>query len=82
MQAVSKATRAPGKYRLVWDGTDGDNKPVSQGTYTIRVEVHREYGRHVQQTGALKCMGDEVKLTLKETAETEATEVVYGPREK
>ena len=45
-ESVSSATRAPGKYTLKWDGTDGSGRPVSSGKYTVAIEVAREHGTH------------------------------------
>src|SRR5262249_6862212 len=80
LKAVTRSTRAPGKYEVVWDGKDDRGKPVPQGTYTVRVEVHREHGKHVTQTGKLECGAEGAKITLEKNAETEATVVEYGKK--
>jgi thiamine biosynthesis lipoprotein ApbE len=77
VKAVTRATRGPGKYTLNWDGKDDKGKPLPQGTYTIQVEVTREYGRHVSQTGKIECKADDTRVTLDKNAETEATVVEY-----
>jgi hypothetical protein len=77
VKAVTRATRGPGKYTLAWDGKDDKGRPLPQGTYTIQVEVTREYGRHVSQTGKIECMENDAKVTLDKNAETEATIVEY-----
>jgi hypothetical protein len=82
VKTVSRATRPPGKYQLAWDGKDDKGKIVEQGKYTVRVEVIREHGKHVFQTGAIDCLADAAKTTLKKTAENDDTSVEYGPREK
>ena len=38
------ATRSPGTYSVVWDGTDIDGNLVSQGEYVLYVEAAREHG--------------------------------------
>lgn len=38
------ATRAPGSYSVVWDGTDLDGDKVAQGEYVVFVEAAREHG--------------------------------------
>ena len=43
---VSRPTRQPGKYSVVWDGTDDQQKPVKQGRYTVFVEAAREHGTY------------------------------------
>lgn len=77
VKAVSRATRAPGKYEVVWDGKDDAGKPVPQGTYTVKVEVHREHGKHLTQIGTIKCLGEATKVTLDKNAETGDTVVDY-----
>jgi hypothetical protein len=82
VKAVTRATRAPGKYTVVWDGKDDKGMPLPQGTYTIRIEVHREHGKHVLQTGKIACAAEAAQVTLKENAETGTTTVAYGKKEK
>ncbi len=82
VKAVTKATRAAGDYALVWNGTDDKGNALAPGTYTVRVEVNREHGRHVQQSGKVECGEKKVTVTLDATAETGVTKVQYGPNEK
>jgi thiamine biosynthesis lipoprotein ApbE len=82
VRSVTKGTRAPGRYSLVWDGTDDKGKALQPGTYSVHIEVHREHGKHVHQTGKIECGDEKVSVTLDATAETGEAEVKYGPREK
>lgn len=75
IESVTKATRAPGKYRLVWDGTDDKGNTVSAGMYSVHIEVHREHGKHVRQTGKILCGEQKVSVTLDATAETGEAEL-------
>lgn len=43
---VSSPTRQPGKYSVVWDGTDDQKKPVAAGEYTVYIEAAREHGTY------------------------------------
>jgi thiamine biosynthesis lipoprotein ApbE len=81
-KVITRATRAPGSYTLAWDGTDDKGKAMPPGTYIVQVEVNREHGKHVRQTGKIECSNDKATLTLKATEETGETQVQYGPREK
>jgi hypothetical protein len=81
-KVVSRATRAPGSYTLAWDGTDDKGKALPPGTYTVQVEVNREFGKHVRQAGKVECGDEKVTVTLKATDETGETKVEYGPRTK
>ena len=46
LKTISGATRAPGKYKLQWDGRDDAGKLVPQGKYTVYLEVAREHGTY------------------------------------
>ena len=46
VDAVTSATRQPGKYTLQWDGKDNAGKPVRAGTYTVCIEAAREHGTY------------------------------------
>lgn len=44
IDAVSSATRVPGEYSVVWDGTTASGDRAEQGTYFIAIESAREHG--------------------------------------
>jgi hypothetical protein len=46
IETISVATRAPGKYSLVWNGRNDDGKLVPQGAYTVCIEAAREHGTY------------------------------------
>jgi thiamine biosynthesis lipoprotein ApbE len=80
VKAVSRATRGPGKYSLVWDGKDDKGNALPQGTYTVHVEVHREHGKLVRQTGKLDCLANPAMMTLDKNAETGDTLLEYAKK--
>ncbi len=80
VKAVTRATRGPGKYELVWDGKDDKGNPLGQGTYTVRVEVHREFGKHLRQTGKIDCKAEDAAVTLEKNDETGDTVVTYAKK--
>jgi thiamine biosynthesis lipoprotein ApbE len=80
VRAVTRATRGPGQYEVVWDGKDDKGNPVPRGTYTVRVEVHREHGKHLRQSGKIACGAGPAKVTLTKNAETGDTVVEYGKK--
>ena len=43
---ISGATRKPGKYNVVWDGTDNADQLVKPGEYTVCIEAAREHGTY------------------------------------
>ena len=42
--AVSRASRPPGRYRIVWDGRANDGSYVPTGQYILNIEASREHG--------------------------------------
>lgn len=43
---ISRPTRAPGKYDVVWDGKDDSGVPIKPGKYSILIEAAREHGTY------------------------------------
>jgi thiamine biosynthesis lipoprotein ApbE len=82
LKAVTKATRAPGKYELVWDGKDDAGNPVPQGTYTVKLEVHREHGKDQTQTGKVKCEAADDQVTMEKKDEVGESTVAYAKKPK
>lgn len=46
IKTVSKPTRNPGKYKVVWNGKDDDGKKLKPGEYSILIETTREHGSY------------------------------------
>lgn len=82
IKAVTRATRGPGKYDLVWDGKDDKGTALGQGTYTVRVEVHREFGEHLRQSGKIECKDKAATEKLAKNAETAETVIEYKAAKK
>lgn len=70
--SVSGATRAPGDYTVVWDGTGLDGAPVAQGTYTVYVEGAREHGPYEVTSAELNIGTDGFTVTLPDNGELSA----------
>ncbi len=82
VKAVTKATRGPGKYDLIWDGKDDKGTALSQGIYTVRVEVHREFGAHLRQSGKIECKDKPATTKLEKNTETAETVIEFKKPEK
>jgi hypothetical protein len=80
VMSLSRATRPPGHYDLVWDGRDQDGTPVEPGSYKITVEANRENGGYGKQSSTLVCGDAPAKLTLPATINFEPVAIEYGPR--
>jgi thiamine biosynthesis lipoprotein len=79
-RSVTRATRPPGKYELVWNGVDNENRPVHPGTYRITVETNQERGTYARQTGTIVIGESPAMITLPATANFDAVLVTYGPK--
>lgn len=45
-KSLSRATRPPGKYDVVWDGKDDQGRRLPAGEYTVSIEAVREHGTY------------------------------------
>jgi hypothetical protein len=43
---ISRPTRPPGKYSVIWDGKDDHGKPLDRGEYTVFIDAAREHGTY------------------------------------
>jgi thiamine biosynthesis lipoprotein len=77
--SVTRATRPPGRYQLIWDGRNDAGQPVPEGTYRIVVESNREHGDYAKESGLIVCGANPAKVMLKANSEFEAVELSYGP---
>lgn len=77
---VSAATRGPGKYHVLWDGTDDQKKPVKTGTYTVFIEAVREHGSHQLLRKEFVVGGQAIKAELKGNEEIKSASIEYHPR--
>lgn len=77
---VTRPTRRPGRYSIVWDGKDDKGVMLGQGRYTVHVEATREHGGHGYQTFEVTLGAAPVTATAAGEAELGAGAVRYGPR--
>ena len=80
IRSVSRASRDAGQYTVTWDGTDDKGTPLPKGDYTLRLEINREKGRHVNESVKLTCGDQKQSATIKATPESDATTIDYGPK--
>ena len=80
LYSSARATRDPGRYRIVWDGLDNDKKAVPPGAYRVVVETNQEHGVYAKQAGTITCGASPATATLPATANFEAVAVRYGPK--
>ncbi len=76
--SISAATKPPGKYKVVWDGKDDQDQPVSKGKYTLAIEAAREHGTY--QIIKKELDFDDKPITEKLPANVEIKEVLLEYR--
>lgn len=67
--SVTGATRTPGSYALVWDGTDDTGAPVAHGEYVLFVESAREHGPYQITSAAITVSDDGFEVELPDDGE-------------
>jgi thiamine biosynthesis lipoprotein ApbE len=81
-RSITRATRAPGKYVIAWDGLNDQKQPVPQGEYRVFVEINREHGRHLTESVTIQCGVEAKSVEIRATPESEAGAVEYGLKAK
>jgi hypothetical protein len=72
---VSSATRRPGSYQVVWDGTDVDGNPLRAGDYFLAIESNREHGTYSLIRQPMTLTGEPLTLGLIDADELVAASV-------
>lgn len=70
VDGVTSATRPAGDYRLTFKANGDNQKPLAQGSYTLKLEVVRENGGRAIIKQKFKLNGETQSYTLKSTPET------------
>ncbi len=83
LKTLSRATRRPGEYTVVWDGTDQAGRRVAPGNYTIHVDVNREHGpgkeRHTHAGATLDCGASSATAKVADQPELTGVSMTYTP---
>ena len=77
IDAVSKPTRNPGKYKVEWDGCDDAGMPLKEGEYTLFIEAAREHGTYQLMKHKFEFGGKPFEDSLKGNAEISSATVKY-----
>jgi thiamine biosynthesis lipoprotein len=68
IDAITRATRAVGKYSLDWDGLDQSGAAVAPGTYMFWLEVAFEDGAHSAKSATMSCGATDASATIPQAA--------------
>ncbi len=78
VDSVSRPTRAPGQYSIIWNGLDDAGKKVPQGKYILSIEASREKGGHTVQSLELTLGADGAVVESKPDGEIGRVRASYG----
>lgn len=82
VDAISRPTRPPGKYTVIWDGKDDLGKPVPAGEYTLYIDSAREHGTYQNIRTPVKVGGAPFAEELKGNAEIKSAAVEYRKKSR
>ena len=74
---VSRPTRPPGKYKVIWDGKDNNGKQLPSGEYTVTVEAAREHGTYQSIRKQVVLEGKPFTEELKGNVEIKSASIEY-----
>jgi FAD:protein FMN transferase len=74
---VSRPTRPPGKYKVIWDGKDNNGKQLAGGEYTITIEAAREHGTYQSIHKQVIIEGKPFTEELKGNVEIKSASIEY-----
>ena len=78
---IASATRGPGKYQALFDGTSDEGTPLKPGKYTLFIEAAREHGTY-QLIRHEMTLGSEpiAETKLEGNVEIKSASVAYRPK--
>lgn len=80
VHTMSRPTRPPGTYTVVWDGKDDLGRPVGPGTYTILIEAAREHGTYQVIRKKVTLPAEPFTTELKGNVEIQSATIRYRPK--
>lgn len=81
IDTVASATRGPGKYQALFDGTSDDGTPLKPGKYTLFIEAAREHGTYQLIRHEMTLGSEPIADTkLKGNVEIKSASVAYRPK--
>jgi len=74
---VSRPTRPPGKYKVIWNGRDNHGKQLDGGEYTVTIEAAREHGTYQSIRKQVTLTGKPFSEELKGNVEIRSASIEY-----
>ncbi len=76
-EAISRPTRPPGKYEVIWDGKDNLGKLLDAGEYTLSIEAVREHGTYQSISKKINLAGKPFAEEFKGNVEIKSASFEY-----
>lgn len=77
---ISKPTSNPGSYKVGWDGSDDNGKPLPDGKYTLYIEAAREHGTYQLMKSPFTLGTGDFELKLEGNIEIKAASMSFKKR--
>ncbi|WP_428307722.1 DUF2271 domain-containing protein [Lacipirellula sp.] len=78
---IASATRGPGKYQALFDGTSDEGTPLKPGKYTLFIEAAREHGTYQLIRHEMALGSEPIAATkLEGNVEIKSASVAYRPK--
>ena len=74
---ISRPTREPGKYKVIWNGKDNQGRQLTGGDYTITIEAAREHGTYQSIRKQVNIAGKPFSEELKGNVEIKSASIEY-----
>ena len=74
---VARPTRPPGRYSIIWDGTDNHGKPLGRGQYTLCIDAAREHGTYQGIRTTVTLDGEPFAEELQGNVEIKSASIAY-----
>jgi thiamine biosynthesis lipoprotein ApbE len=74
---VSRPTRPPGRYKVIWDGKDNFGKQLQGGDYTVTIEAAREHGTYQSIRKSVSLSDKPFNEELKGNVEIKSASIEY-----
>lgn len=78
IDAISSATRTPGEYAVVWDGTDSAGEMVPSGNYFVCIESAREHGPYSLIREPVALANSDLTFALADDGELSSAQVTFS----
>jgi thiamine biosynthesis lipoprotein len=82
VQTISRPTRQPGKYSVIWDGKNDHGKLLPAGEYTVFIDAAREHGTYQSISKKVTIANQPFVEDLKGNVEIKSASIEYRRKDQ